>query len=83
MRRREFILALGGGAVVWPFGVRAQQLAPSIPRVGFLALRKSGVTEIQQGLQQLGYIEGQNIAFEVLSVQGHLEGLREGDDEAT
>jgi ABC-type uncharacterized transport system substrate-binding protein len=42
-----------------------------------LALPKSGVTEIQQRLQQLGYVEGQNIVFETLSVQGRLEGLRE------
>jgi len=76
MRRREFMLALGGAAA-WPFAARAQQLAPSIPRVGFLALPRSGVMEIQQGLQKLGYIEGQNIAFEVLSVQGRLEHLRE------
>jgi hypothetical protein len=33
-------------------------------------LPNSGVKEIQQRLHQLGYIEGQNIAFEVLSVQG-------------
>jgi len=78
MRRREFITLLGGAAVVsWPLAARAQQATPNIPRVGFLALPNSGAKEIQQGLYQLGYIEGQNIAFEVLSVQGQLERLRE------
>jgi putative ABC transport system substrate-binding protein len=77
MNRREFITLLGGAAVAWPLTARAQQATPNIPRVGFLALPNSGVEEIQQGLHQLGYIEGQNIAFEVLSVQGQLERLRE------
>jgi ABC-type uncharacterized transport system substrate-binding protein len=76
MRRREFISVLGG-ATAWPLAAHAQQPIASIPRVGFLALPKSGVAEIQQGLQQLGYIDGQNIAFEVRSVQGRLERLRE------
>jgi putative ABC transport system substrate-binding protein len=78
MRRREFITLLGGAAVVsWPLAARAQQATPNIPPVGFLALPNSGVKEIQQGLHALGYIEGQNIAFEVLSEQGRLERLRE------
>jgi len=76
MRRREFISLLGG-ATAWPLAAYAQQPTASVPRVGFLALPKSGVAEIQQGLQQLGYIDGQNIAFEVRSVQGRLERLRE------
>ena len=66
-----------GSATSWPLAARAQQATPNIPRIGFLALPDSGVKEIQQGLHQLGYIEGQNIAFEVLSVQGQLEHLRE------
>jgi hypothetical protein len=82
MRRREFITLLGGAVVVsWPLATRAQQATSNIPRVGFLALPNSGVKEIQQGLHQLGYIEGQNMAFEVLSLQGQLERLRElGND---
>ena len=36
MRRREF-LALVGAAVVWPIGVRAQQPAAKVRRIGYLA----------------------------------------------
>jgi ABC-type uncharacterized transport system substrate-binding protein len=78
MKRREFITLLGGAATsAWPLAARAQQATPDIPRVGFLALPNSGMEEIRQGLRELGYIEGQNIAFEVLSVQGRLERLHE------
>jgi len=77
MQRRDFIAGMLGSATSWPLAARAQQATPNIPRIGFLALPDSGVKEIQQGLHQLGYIEGQNIAFEVLSVQGQLERLRE------
>lgn len=76
MKRREFIMLLGSVAAC-PLTVHAQQAAPNIPRVGFLALPNSGVEEIRRGLRELGYIERQNIAFEVLSVQGRLERLHE------
>ena len=66
MRRREFI-ALLGGAAAWPLAARAQQTA-KIPRVGFLFYGSPGpspeVDAFRQGLRELGYIEGQNIAVE-------------------
>ena len=62
MKRREFITLLGGAAAGWPLTVRAQQ-PPKIPRVGII---DDGPVwnAFRQGLRDLGYLEGQNIAFE-------------------
>jgi putative tryptophan/tyrosine transport system substrate-binding protein len=63
MRRREFIMLLGGGAVGWPLSARAQQAA-RIPHIGIL---NPGQTDtpaaggFYKGLRDLGYTEGQNI----------------------
>jgi putative ABC transport system substrate-binding protein len=62
MRRREFILALGGAAA-WPLAARAQQPAPGKWRIGVLGpeIRQK---PIREGLSELGYIEGQNLFIE-------------------
>jgi len=65
LRRREFIAGLGAAA--WPLAARAQQ--PAMPVVGFLHSGSADayapyVTAFRNGLKQLGYVEGQNIAVE-------------------
>jgi putative tryptophan/tyrosine transport system substrate-binding protein len=67
MRRREFITLLGGAAVTWPLTVRAQQRAA--PVIGFLAPASpagfaSQVRALRQGLTEIGYVEGRNLAVE-------------------
>jgi len=70
MRRREFI-ALLGGAATWPRAARAQQ-ASRMRRIGVLLNRAANDPEgqarlaaLQQGLQQLGWNDGQNVRIDV------------------
>jgi putative tryptophan/tyrosine transport system substrate-binding protein len=69
MRRRQFI-ALLGGAAAWPLAARAQQ-PDRVRRIGILqGLAESDaewhrrLAAFRQGLQELGWSEGRNLAFE-------------------
>jgi putative tryptophan/tyrosine transport system substrate-binding protein len=66
MRRREFILLIGGGAT-WPFMAHAQQAAtPVIGLLGSATARgwTRYVSAFHQGLRDRGYVEGRNVVFE-------------------
>jgi putative ABC transport system substrate-binding protein len=75
MRRRNFI-ALLGGAAAWPLAARAQQGGARIPRIGIIDDAPIW-DHLRQGLHDLGYIEGRNIAIEYRSAEGDFDRLRQ------
>ena len=79
MRRRAFITLVGGAAATWPIAARGQQ--SKVARIGALYIgtadAESFKNELREGLRELGYVEGQNIAFEFRSAEGKLDRLPE------
>ncbi len=72
MNRRAFISGISVGLLAAPLAAEAQQ-AGKIPRIGFLRAGpppKSWVEGFQQGLRDLGYVEGQNIVTEYRFTDG-------------
>ena len=69
LRRRELITLLGGAAATWPLAARAQQSVTKMPRVGIID-NAAIWDHFRQGLRDLGYIEGRNIAIEYRSAEG-------------
>lgn len=78
MRRRQFLSFLGG-ATAWPLATRAQQPGRTV-RIGRLSpLSRTAdipmLGGLRAGLQQLGWIEGKNLEFEVRFADGQLDRL--------
>jgi putative ABC transport system substrate-binding protein len=81
MRRRTFVTLLGGTAAAWPLLARAQQesrawriglLDASSPEAGRLRLWDA----FRQRMRELGYVEGDNVAFEPRWAEGSADRLR-------
>jgi putative ABC transport system substrate-binding protein len=67
MHRRSFLTLLGTSAAAWPLAARAQQAA--VPVIGILGAASAQgfaaqVIAIRQGLREMGFVEGQNLAIE-------------------
>jgi putative tryptophan/tyrosine transport system substrate-binding protein len=67
MRRRDFILLLGGAVLAWPLAARAQQ-ATKLPTVGVVgpdaSIWSPYTAAFVERLRELGWIEGRTIAIE-------------------
>jgi putative ABC transport system substrate-binding protein len=78
MRRRDFIKVVAGSAITWPLTARAQQ--PSIPVIAFLSGRSADAsvrvaTAFRKGLNETGYVEGQNVTVEYHWLEGRYDRL--------
>jgi ABC-type uncharacterized transport system substrate-binding protein len=79
MKRRDFITLLGGAAATaWPLAARAQQ--PAVPVVGLVSGRSADasarpVAAFRKGLNETGYVEGQNAMVEYHWLEGQYNRL--------
>jgi putative ABC transport system substrate-binding protein len=78
MRRRDFIKGIAGSAGAWPLAARAQQAA--MPVVAFFSGRSADAsvrvaTAFRKGLNETGYVEGQNVTVEYHWLEGRYDRL--------
>jgi putative ABC transport system substrate-binding protein len=81
IRRREFVIWLGGGvATAWPFVARTQLLPGKVWRIGFLAggtrpssLESSFYGGFAKGMRELGYVEAKDFVIEWRFADGKYE----------
>jgi putative ABC transport system substrate-binding protein len=80
MDRRRFLVTSLAGALATPVAAEAQPAAKRVPRIGYLdgaslSANSVRIEALRQGLRELGYVEGQDIAFEWRSAEGKADRL--------
>src|SRR5438477_9554525 len=78
MQRRDFIKLLSGAAAGWPLVARAQQ--PALPVIGLIRDGSAStsarfVAGFRKGLNENGFIEGQNVTVEYYWLEGQYDRL--------
>ena len=78
MNRRDLLILGAGTTIAWPLAARAQQKA--LPVIGYLNSRSPGesaptLAAFRQGLNETGYVEGQNLTIEYRWADGSYDRL--------
>jgi putative tryptophan/tyrosine transport system substrate-binding protein len=78
LNRRDLLILGAGTAIAWPLAARAQQKA--LPVIGYLNSRSPGesaptLAAFRQGLNETGYVEGQNLTIEYRWADGSYDRL--------
>ena len=78
MRRRDFIQGIVGSVTAWPLAASAQQ--PAMPMVGFIRDGSADaaaryVAAFRKGMNEAGYVEGQNVTVEYHWLEGRYDRL--------
>jgi len=72
MRRREFLGVISGLAVGFPLSARSQRRSA---RIGIVVIGRAVAAtehELAKELARIGYVEGRNISYEIVGVDGDL-----------
>ena len=75
MRRRELLGLVGGAVAIWPLMARAQQPPARQVRIGLITptpLAPAMLSAFRDGMQERGYVEGQNLVVAVRSPRAPL-----------
>jgi putative tryptophan/tyrosine transport system substrate-binding protein len=70
MRRRQFIMFLGGAAAAWPLATRAQPKMLSVGYSGILPRGAPHYAAFERRMAELGYQQGRNFTFEYIQAEG-------------
>ena len=77
IERRKFLATLGGVAVAWPLPARAQQPTPIVGLINGGSAQDAvrNVAAFRKGLDETGYVEGQNVMVEYHWLEGQYHRL--------